>query len=478
MLTKRHIPYRYVLTVLGFIGFVFNYMLRVNINLIITSMVRDKDSTENQSDLFDWDSKVRNDVISTFFYGYMLLQLPGGRLAEKIGGKRVIAAALGLTACLTLLIPEAAKLGGKEKDDYPYYLVAVRVLMGLCEGCTYPAVTSMLVKWAPPTEKSVMSTFIMAGAQVGTILGFFVSGLLVSCVGWEITFYIEGGVTFLWLALWLLFVFDSPAGHPYISQSELDYLTSSIPPAVEKTCPPIPWRCMLTSLPFWAIVVANFSNNWGFHLLMTELPQYLTEVFPEYMEDSTTAGLWTAVPYACMWVSGITFSVISDLIVRRRMVPVSFARKVFNTLSQAGPAVCLAIMLISVSNENKMLTLTLTLFTFAVAMEGGLYSGFLVNPQDIAPNFAGTILGITNGFGNIPGFVAPKIAGILVNEDPSNLDNWTPVWITACVILAIGSTFFVIFADGSAQSWNSTTSTEQKPSTHNTQSSSPSQQHS
>jgi hypothetical protein len=30
---------------------------------------------------------------------------------------------------------------------------------------------------------------------------------------------------------------------------------------------------MATSMPFIAIVFANFANNWGFHLLMTELPQ-------------------------------------------------------------------------------------------------------------------------------------------------------------------------------------------------------------
>ena len=33
------LPIRYVFTFLAFIGFVFNYTLRVNINLVITSMV-------------------------------------------------------------------------------------------------------------------------------------------------------------------------------------------------------------------------------------------------------------------------------------------------------------------------------------------------------------------------------------------------------------------------------------------------------
>ena len=45
--------------------------------------------------------------------------------------------------------------------------------------------------------------------------------------------------------------------------------------------------------------------------------------------------------------------------------------------------------MLGVTNENKEETLTLVLFTIAVACMGALYSGFITNPQDIAPNFAG-----------------------------------------------------------------------------------------
>ena len=79
------------------------------------------------------------------------------------------------------------------------------------------------------------------------------------------------------------------------------------------------------------------------------------------------------------------------------------------------------------TNEDKEETLTLVLFTIAVACMGALYSGFITNPQDIAPNFAGayieisitqsikgTILGLTNCIGSIPGFVAPAVASAIV----------------------------------------------------------------
>lgn len=75
----------------------------------------------------------------------------------------------------------------------------------------------------------------------------------------------------------MVFVSDSPATNKFISNEELvfiesDQKTSESPPA------DVPWKSLLTSMPFWAILVANFGNNWGFHLLLTELPEFLKRV--------------------------------------------------------------------------------------------------------------------------------------------------------------------------------------------------------
>ena len=127
----------------------FEALLQVNINLVVTFMVNytainDTDHASQEDGPFAWDSVIRNDVMGLFFAGYMTFQMPGGRLAELFGGKRVkrheqsvesldhtstlavqvLALMMGLVSVLTLLIPEAAKLGGA--DGYPFYLVAVR----------------------------------------------------------------------------------------------------------------------------------------------------------------------------------------------------------------------------------------------------------------------------------------------------------------------------------------------------------------
>ncbi len=88
---------------------------------------------------FVWDEATQGLVLGSFFYGYVLTQVPGGRLAEMFGGKLIYGFGVFITALFTLLTPIAA-----------YYslpaLVLVRILEGMGEGVTFPAMHAMLGK--------------------------------------------------------------------------------------------------------------------------------------------------------------------------------------------------------------------------------------------------------------------------------------------------------------------------------------------
>lgn len=61
-----------------------------------------------------------------------------------------------LTAIFTLLSPIAAFV------DFKFF-IAVRVLEGLGEGVTYPAMHAMLARWIPPMERSKFAAYVYAG---------------------------------------------------------------------------------------------------------------------------------------------------------------------------------------------------------------------------------------------------------------------------------------------------------------------------
>ena len=76
---------------------------------------------------FDWDAETQSTVLGCFFYGYVLTQIPGGRMAEIFGGKWIFGCGILLTSIFTVLMPWAAK------TDFQL-LIAVRVIEGLGEG--------------------------------------------------------------------------------------------------------------------------------------------------------------------------------------------------------------------------------------------------------------------------------------------------------------------------------------------------------
>lgn len=73
---------------------------------------------------FEWDEYEQNMILGCFFWGYVMTELPGGRLAEIIGGHRVFGYSMLSASVLTLLTPLAARL------DY-LAVVVLRVLLGL-----------------------------------------------------------------------------------------------------------------------------------------------------------------------------------------------------------------------------------------------------------------------------------------------------------------------------------------------------------
>ena len=101
---------------------------------------------------------------------------------------------------------------------------------------------------------------------------------------------------------------------------------------------------------------------------------------------------------------------------------ISFVEKSITRVSylsfsgQYGPALCL----VAVSYTGCATAWSVAMLTLALGLNGTIYSGFNSSHLDIAPNYAGTLMGITNTIANVPAFVAPIVVGHLVNGDVSS----------------------------------------------------------
>lgn len=103
-------------------------------------------------------------ILSSFYIGYMLTHIPGGILAERFGGKWTLGLGILSTAAFTVLTPITVEKGGANG------LIALRILMGLGEGTTFPALSALLASWVPEKERSKIGSFVFGGGQVNIVL--------------------------------------------------------------------------------------------------------------------------------------------------------------------------------------------------------------------------------------------------------------------------------------------------------------------
>lgn len=225
----------------------------------------------NLSQTFDWAQTKAGTILSSFFWGYIIFQVPAGILAQRFGAKIVLFSSTVIYSMLTIMTPYVAVAGWE-------YIVTFRVISGLCQGCVYPSCHTLLAKWIHPSERTTLNTFAYCGTQIGTVVTLAISGAIAtSSAGWPGIFYVTGGFGLIWSVLWFLFGSSSPSNHNRISYEERDYIEEATATSLNRPTR-TPWKHILTSKPFIALFIVSCTQNWGFWTLMSGIPLYMNNV--------------------------------------------------------------------------------------------------------------------------------------------------------------------------------------------------------
>lgn len=458
---------RYTLASLSLFGIALMYAMRVILSIAIVAMVGSNNESHHEGNEtqellagacpapeyngttrdpvageFDWDETTQGLILGSFFWGYACTNILGGRAAEYSGGKMVFGLGIFLSAALTVITPISARTSTT-------LLIAVRVMSGVVQGVVFPAINSMLATWIPPTERSRFNTIVYSGFPLGTVVSLPVGGWLCSSTtfgGWPSVFYVFGGLGLAWSVLWFSLIHDRPEQHPRISRYELSHLQSHKGDIKRAEVVALPLREIFTSLPFWGLMMGAFGYDYGFFTLLTEIPTYLKNM---QHFDISQNGLLSSLPFLVMWLWGYVWGYLMDWLSTSGRLSIITVRRLSMSMALHGAMLSLIIMCFVDCNP----ALAVMVLCMAVGLSGSANCGFLCSHQDLAPNFAGTLLGFTNTFGSFAGVFAPMITGALT-EGNQTTSAWRFVFLITVGMYLLTGTLYMCLISERTQSWN------------------------
>ena len=137
----------------------------------------------------------------------------------------------------------------------------------------------LIAKWIPPNERSKFVTAYF-GSSIGVAFSYPLFAYIMHYMSWKWVYDFCGIVGTIWWFAWLLCVYDSPATHPRITKSELNYIQKALGNSVQQNNAKssTPWKAIFTSRPVWMNVIGQWAGVWGLFTLMTQSPTYFNIV--------------------------------------------------------------------------------------------------------------------------------------------------------------------------------------------------------
>ena len=360
-----------------------------------------------------------------FFIGYLLLEVPSNLMLHRFGARRWIARILvtwGIVATAMAFTPNST------------VLIVLRFLLGVAEAGFFPGIILYLTYWFPAAQRARMTAWFMTAIPVSTALGAVLSTLIIryadglfGLAGWRVMFLVEGiPAVVLAFVTWFMLT-DRPGTASWLPEAERDALERQLAAEREQTASGSPGTVLdaLRSPRVLALSWVYFGVVYGLYALGFFLPTIIKGFSQQYGTTFGTVeqGLINAVPYVVGLVAMILWT-------RRAANP---------TVRVAAPALVggLAIpVALYLSNPwLAMIAVTICACSVLAALPGfwSLPTAYLTGAAAAAG------IGLINSLGNLSGFAAPYVTGLLSDATGNNrLGLWV---VGLCMVSAAAVTW-------------------------------------
>jgi ACS family D-galactonate transporter-like MFS transporter len=341
-------------------------------------------------------------LLSSFFWSYCLMQIPGGMLADRFLPRAVIAGATILWGGFAALA--AASTGWVT-------MLLTRLGLGLAEGPVYPAGAKLIGLWMTPVERGRAAALLDGGAPLGTALGsLIIAGLIAAFDSWRLAFLAAGLGTMACGTIAWFYIRNHPEEHASVNAKERRHIQDGLRQAAADTAARPSLRTILRSPQIWLLFVGWFCFNSLWYGFLTWVPSFLVKT---QGLNIATLGWASFVVFFAGFAGELAGGQLLDLWLRAGGSPPRVYRWLFGI--SAGLATVAVFMVAYVHDEATVIVLlAATLFFLRWC---GMY--WTLPALLIGSDKAGFLAGAMNFAGNISGVVIPVTVGLIVSATGS-----------------------------------------------------------
>lgn len=364
---------------------------------------------------------------SALLAGYALFQTPGGRLADKLGPRRVLTAGViwwGIFTALTASVP--SNIVGAL-----WLFLSARFLLGIGEAVMYPASNQFVSRWIPQQERGIANGWIFAGVGAGAGLSPPLITYVMLHYGWRASFWICAVIGLIAGLIWFVWAKDDPAQHSSVSASELEFIRQGISAGKSNTLdqPLIAWSAILKSRDVWGITLSYFSFGYVAWIFFSWFYIYLAQVRHLNLKASA---VYAMLPFLAMAASCPVGGFISDRLTR------AWGARVGRCYLAAAVILMAGIFLVMGSEVHGARLASVVLAGGA----GALYlaqSSFWSVTAGLAGSSSGSVSGFMNMGAQIGGMVTASLTPFIASRF-----GWTTSFLVAAALCVVGAFAWMI----------------------------------
>lgn len=357
-----------------FLGWCISYIDRAAINIGIAAIGSE----------FNLSTTVLGVVLSSFFIGYAIMQLPGGWLADKFGSKKIIISAILIWSVFTIFTGLSWSLAS---------LVVIRFLFGIGEGAYPSASLKGIAETFPKRERPRMASILMSSNYVGSAFAPLIIAPMILLLGWRETFFIIGAAGIIFVIFYWLFI-----------KSPVQKEEKQSKKTVEKTS----LKQLLKMPLMWQLVIAWFGLSMVNKGLDSWMPTYLMNV---RNLDLKAIGILTPLPFVA---AGIAMKIGGWM-----MDKYFSGKEKYLLISSASLTAIFLYLMYNASSVAMVITFQALVYFF----KSFVFATVTALPQKMfSKDIIGSASGMINLGGQSAGFVSPLMIGILISAFNGSYD--------------------------------------------------------